>query len=75
MWTLIASMGVPLLKWIFSMIAKKKLSDKEFVDYIVASQKKKKRAGQASMDFDGSMSDAMKEAKAKKAAKEAAKVE
>ncbi len=56
----ILAIGVPLLKWAFEKVAKKKLDDKEFVDYIKAHQKKRARAGDAAMDWE----DALREAQA-----------
>ena len=50
--TLLAGVLVPLLKWIFELIAKKKLSDKEFVEYVTAYQKKKALAGKAAMSWE-----------------------
>jgi len=52
MLTIVSSILIPLLKWIFSKIAKKKLNDREFVEYVLAHQKKKVRAGQAAMDWE-----------------------
>ena len=71
MWQVIGAVLIPLLKWILSMANKKKLSDKEFVDYILASQKKKARAGEASIEFEDAMDVARAESAAKRAAKRA----
>lgn len=61
MLTIISSILIPLLKWIFSRIAKKKLNDKEFVEYVLAHQKKKVRAGHAAMDWEKALKAAQME--------------
>jgi hypothetical protein len=62
-WEAILALGVPLIKFIFERIAKKKLSDKEFVDYIVAHEKKRGRAGQAALDWEEALKQAQEEMK------------
>jgi hypothetical protein len=42
-------------------MAKKKLSDKEFVQYITAHQKMRGRAGDASMEWEKALDEAKKE--------------
>ena len=66
MWTLLSTIGVPLLKWIFELIAKKKLTDKEFVDAVTSFQAKKARVGQASIDSDNAIAKAQAELKAER---------
>lgn len=66
MWTLLAAIGVPLLKWIFSRISAKKLNDKEFVDYIIEHQKKRARAGTAAQEAETNLQDAIAEMDAEK---------
>lgn len=55
MWTVIGTVIVPLLKFIFERIAKKKLNDAEFLEHIEAHQKRRQGAGQASIDFEDSL--------------------
>ena len=50
-----------VLKWFFDKKAKKKLSDKEFVDYILDHQKKRGRAGQSALDAEDALSEALAE--------------
>lgn len=71
MWTVIGTALVPFLKWIFEKMAKKKLNDKEFVEYVVAHQKKRARAGQAAVDWET----ALKQAQDELAAEEVTKTE
>ena len=61
MWEIIAAIGVPILKWLFEKIAKKKLDDKEFTEYIRAHQKKRARAGQAALDWEAALKEAQDE--------------
>jgi len=63
MWTVIGTIAVPLIKFIFERIAKKKLNDKEFTEYILAHQKKKNRAGQTALDWEQALAEAKKELK------------
>ena len=57
-------------RWIFNAKAKKKLSDEEFVAYILAHQKRKARAGRAALDWE----DALREAQEQIAKADLAKV-
>lgn len=61
MWEIIAKVGVPIIQWIFGKIAKKKLNDKEFLEYISAHQKKRGRAGDAAMDWEEALIKAQEE--------------
>jgi len=61
MWTAITTILVPLLKWIVEASAKKKLSDKEFVSYVLAHQKRRGRAGQSAMDAEEALEEAIRE--------------
>lgn len=61
MWELIAAIGVPLIKWIFERIAKKKLNEKEFIEYVRAHQKLRGRAGQTAVDWEEALAQARKE--------------
>lgn len=61
MWTFLGTVFVPLTKFIFQKIAKKKLNDKEFTEYILAHQKKKNRAGQTALDWEEALAEAQKE--------------
>jgi hypothetical protein len=53
-----ASFLVPLLKWVFGMMAKKKLNDIEFLDHIEQHQKRRQGAGKTAIDFDVAMKEA-----------------
>lgn len=68
MWVAILELAgvalVPLIKWIFEKIAKKKLNDKEFVAYISAHQKKRAMAGKASISWEEALKKAQDEMKA-----------
>lgn len=61
MWELIAGIAVPLIKWIFGKIANKKLSDKEFITYVTAHQKKISHAGDTAMDWEEALAKAQEE--------------
>ena len=61
MWEVIAAVGLPIIKWLFEKIAKKKLNDKEFLEYISAHQKKRGRAGDAAMDWEKALKEAQDE--------------
>lgn len=61
MWEVIAAIGVPLIKWIFERIAKKKLNEKEFIEYVRAHQKLRGRAGQTAVDWEDALAKARKE--------------
>jgi len=61
MWELIGTALVAMLKWIFGAIAKKKLSDKEFIEYISAHQKRRGQAGQVALDWEEALKQAQKE--------------
>lgn len=61
MWDLFGTVLVPIVKWIFEKIAKKKLNDKEFVEYIRAHQKKRGRAGDVAMEWEDALAEARKE--------------
>ena len=58
MWAVIGTALVPLLKWIFSAIAKRKLNDKEFLEHIEAHQAKRVGAGKTATDFEDAMAEA-----------------
>lgn len=51
-------------KLIFSARDKKKLSDKEFVEYVLAHQKKKSLAGKSALSWEQALADAKAELKA-----------
>ena len=65
MWTAILSLAsallIPLIKLIFEAINKKKLSDKEFVAYVLAHQKKRARAGKSALDANDALDEALRE--------------
>ena len=61
MWEAIAAFIIPLAKMIFEKIAKKKLNDKEFLEYISAHQKKRSRAGDAAMEWEDALAQAQAE--------------
>lgn len=61
MWSFLGTFVGGLLKFIFERMAKKKLSDKEFVQYITAHQKMRGRAGDASMEWEKALDEAKKE--------------
>jgi len=63
MWEVIGAIMVPILKAIFSKIADKELSDKEFVEYVLAHQKKRARAGQSALDWEAALKKAKAEMK------------
>lgn len=52
---------IPLIKIIFESIAKKKLSDKEFVAYVLAHQSKRARAGKSALDANAALDEALRE--------------
>lgn len=62
--SLIATVLFPILKWIMEKKAKRKLNDKEFVDYIERHQEMRGRAGQAAIDWRKSVTK-MREAREK----------
>lgn len=61
MWELVATIAVPIIKWIFERIAKKKLNEKEFIEYVRAHQKLRGRAGQTAVDWEEALAQARKE--------------
>lgn len=61
MWETIATLTAYLLKFIFEKIAKKKLNDKEFTEYILAHQKRRASAGQSALDWNAALEKAQKE--------------
>jgi len=61
MWEVIGIALVPFMKWVFSMIAKKELSDREFVEYISAHQKRRGRAGDSALEWEDALAQARKE--------------
>lgn len=61
MLSLIATILIPIIKWIFERKAKKKLSDKEFVAYISAHQKMRGRAGHAATEWEKALKEAQEE--------------
>ena len=60
-WELIGTVVVGLTKWIFERIAKKKLSDKEFMEHIRAHQIRRKNVGKTALDFEEALAQAQKE--------------
>lgn len=66
MWELAATILVPLLKWIFERIAKKKLDDKQFMDYISAHQKRRSKAGETAQNWEDELRKAQAELDAAK---------
>jgi len=61
MYEMLGGILISLTKWILGRIAKKKLSDKEFVEYITAYQKKREHAGQAALDWEEALKQAQEE--------------
>lgn len=51
----IGSIGIPILKWILEKREKRKLSDKEFTELILAHQKQRGGAGQTALDWKDSL--------------------
>ena len=73
--TILAAFLVPLLQIIFEKIAKRKLDDKEFIEYITAHQKKRSQAGHASMSWEDAIKKAQEEMKEEEKIKEVEKQE
>lgn len=63
MWEVIAAFAVPVLKLVFQGIAKKKLTDKEFTEYILAHQKKRATAGDSALNWQDALEKAKSEMK------------
>jgi len=61
MWTVIGTVLSFLLKFVFNKIAKRKLSDEEFLKHIEAHQAKRRGAGKTALDFDEAMEKTRKE--------------
>ena len=62
MWLeLAASILLPLIKFIFEKIAKKKLDDKQFMEYISAHQKRRAKAGDTALSWEQALAEAQKE--------------
>ena len=61
MYELMGGAFIAIIKWIFDKMAKKKLSDKEFLEYISAYQSKRGRAGQTALDWEEALAQAQKE--------------
>jgi len=53
--SLSSSFLIPMLKWILERKAKKKLSEKEFLDAIMAHQSQRANAGQTVLDWKASL--------------------
>jgi flagellum-specific peptidoglycan hydrolase FlgJ len=61
MWTTLAAILVPIIKYIFEKIAKKQLDDKQFAEYISAYQKRRSKAGDTAMNWETALEEARKE--------------
>lgn len=59
--TIILQVLIPIVKYFIEKRSAKKLSDKEFVDFILAHQKRRSKAGQSSVDFEKALEEARKE--------------
>ena len=55
MWTIVTTILLPLLKWLFEKQAGKKLSDKEFVKMVVEHRMQREGAGQTVLDWKASV--------------------
>ena len=61
MWGFFGTIAATILRFIFERMAKKKLSDREFIEYVSAHQKMRGRAGDASLEWDQALEEARKE--------------
>lgn len=53
--SLLATILVPMLKWVLEKRAGKKLNDKEFTEIILAHQDQRNNAGQTALDWKDSV--------------------
>lgn len=61
MWTTLATILVPIVKFIFEKIAKKKLDDHQFMTYISAHQKRRALAGDTALSWEDALKKAQDE--------------
>ena len=61
--TIVLQVLIPIVKYFIEKKAAKRLSDKEFVDFILAHQKRRSKAGQSSVDFEKALKEAENEMK------------
>lgn len=69
MWSTVIDILIPIVKFLFEIIAKKKLNDEEFIKYVRAQQKRKAKAGQAAISWEKALEKAQKELKEAKLTK------
>lgn len=61
MWSTLATILMPIIKFIFERIAKQKLNDKQFIEYVTAHQKLRANAGQTALDWEEALKQAQAE--------------
>lgn len=59
----IISIAIPILKALIGAYTKKKMSDEEFVQFILAHQRHKSNAGEAALTFEEQLEKARQEMK------------
>jgi len=59
MWGMLGTLLLGILKFVVEKSAKKKLNDKQFVEFIEAHQQRRLGAGRAANDFDDALAETL----------------
>ena len=70
MWTMLGTLVLGLLKWIVTKKAKKRLNDKQFIEFIEAHQNRRIGAGKTANAFDEALAETLAKMEAEEKEKE-----
>jgi len=59
MWSFLGTFLLGILKWVVEKAAKKKMNDKQFIEFIEAHQKRRIGAGKTANDFDDALAETL----------------
>jgi len=59
MWEMLGTLILGILQWVVGKQAKKKLNDKQFVEFIEAHQKRRLGAGKTANNFDDALQETL----------------